>query len=232
VRKPRLLHSTTNSIPTYVINIPPVLPPFAYACRPSRSSVKVRADASQQPPQDNSSSDDEPLYLPATASTYCPFSAELLLATTRQAHLERYREEVQQLYEPGQPVDLTRVALLISNIYQPQLDHRPYFEALEHLVAAAALAVMRKVSEVAVGPRSVDDSCAGFEGLDIQESQHVLAAVQAINELLFVEEGLGVNAVDPYDPLNGSVADLLDTRKGKGVVCIGMPGTALHCSLG
>jgi hypothetical protein len=216
VHKLRRLHSTTSSIQWFGNINSTFTPAFEYACRPSRLTVKVRADASQQPPQHNSSSDDEPLYLPATASTYCPFSAELLLATTRQGHLERYREEVQQLYEPGQPVDLTRVALLISNIYQPQLDHRPYFEALEHLVAAAALAVMRRVSEVNVGPRSVDDSCAGFEGLDIQNPQHVLAAVQAINELLFVEEGLGVNGADPYDPLNGSVADLLDTRKGKG----------------
>jgi hypothetical protein len=153
--------------------------------------------------------------LPATASTYCPFSAELLLATTRLGHLERYREELQQLYEPGQPVELTRVALLISNIYQPQLDHRPYFDALEHLVAAAAMACMRRVSALKPGPpRLTDDSCNGFEGLDVRDPAHVLAAVQAINELLFVEEGLGVNAADPYDPLNGSLADLLDTRKG------------------
>lgn len=159
---------------------------------------------------------DTPLYLPATASTYCPFSAELLLATTRLGHLERYREELQQLYEPGQPVELTRVALLISNIYQPQLDHRPYFDALEHLVAAAAMACMRRVSALQPGPpRLTDDSCTGFEGLDVSDPAHVLAAIQAINELLFVEEGLGVNAADPYDPLNGSLADLLDTRKGR-----------------
>jgi hypothetical protein len=179
-----------------------------HACR--LLTVKAHADASH-----NSNSSDEPLHLPATAATYCPFSAELLLATTRLGHLERYRDEVQQLYEPGQPVDLARVALLISNIYQPQLDHRPYFDALENLVAAAALAVMRKVSALNVGPRSIEGSCSGFEGLDINDSKHVLCAVQAINELLLVEEGLRLNAADPYDPLNGSLADLLDTHKGE-----------------
>jgi hypothetical protein len=132
-------------------------------------------------------------------------------------HLERYREEVQQLYEPGQPVDLSRVALLISNIYQPQLDHRPYFEALEYLLSAAALAVMRKVSAAAGGVHVAagEDGASGFQGLDIQDPHHVLCAVQAINQLLFVEEGLCVNAADPYDPLNGSLADLLDTHKGE-----------------
>lgn len=185
--------------------------------------MRARADASSNSKNSgNNSNSDEPLYLTATASTYCPFSAELLLATTRLGHLERYRDEVQQLYEPGQPVDLTRVALLISNIYQPQLDHRPCFEALEHLVAAAALAVMRKVSALDVGARSIEDSCSGFEGLDIKDPRHVLAAVQAINELLFVEEGLQVNAADPYDPLNGSLADLLDTHKGEwGTLALG-----------
>lgn len=190
-----------------------------HACRLARSTVRVRADASG-PTSDNkhpNNSDGEPpLYLPATASTYCPFSAELLLATTRLGHLERYREELQQLYEPHQPVDLTRVALLISNIFQPQLDHRPYFEALEHLVAAAALAVMRRVAALqarGAGGTAVDD-CSGFVGLDMRDPQAVLCAVQALNELLFVEEGLGVNGADPYDPLNGSLADLLDTRKG------------------
>jgi hypothetical protein len=181
-------------------------------------TVVARADASKPGQGGAHSSDrDEPLYLPATASTYCPFSAELLLATTRLGHLERYREEVQQLYEPGQPVDLSRVALLISNIYQPQLDHRPYFEALEYLLSAAALAVMRKVSAAAGGVHVAagEDGASGFQGLDIQDPHHVLCAVQAINQLLFVEEGLCVNAADPYDPLNGSLADLLDTHKGE-----------------
>lgn len=189
-----------------------------HACR--LLTVRARADASKPGSGGAHSSDsDEPLYLPATASTYCPFSAELLLATTRLGHLERYREEVQQLYEPGQQVDLTRVALLISNIYQPQLDHRPYFEALEYLISAAALAVMRKVSAATEGVQIAagEDSAHGFQGLDLQDPHHVLCAVQAINELLFVEEGLQINAADPYDPLNGSLADLLDTHRGDDV---------------
>lgn len=179
-------------------------------------TVRARADASNSA-QGGHHGDgtDEPLYLPATASTYCPFSAELLLATTRLGHLERYREEVQQLYELGMPVDLTRVALLISNIYQPQLDHRTYFDALEHLVAAATLGVMRKVSALAAGAQAGDESCSYFNGLDLHNPQHVLCAVHAINELMFEDEGLGVDAADPYDPLNGSLADLLDSRKGE-----------------
>lgn len=195
---------------------------IVYACMHCRSRCGVRARA-QAPNNNNSNNggEDAPLYLPATASTYCPFSAELLLATTRLGHLERYREEVQLLYEPGQPVDLTRVALLISNIFQPQLDHRDYFEALEHLVAAAALAVMKRVSALrnsAGADASSSDADiwdGAFEGLDMQEPQHVLCAVQAVNGLLFQEEGMGINTADPYDPLNGSLADLMDTCKGE-----------------
>lgn len=188
-----------------------------HACRPL--PVQALAGGSAPDSQDGSSegkaSDHtEALYLPVIASTHCAFSAELLLATTRLGHLERYREEVRQFYEPGQPVDLTRASLLISNIFQPQLDHRPYFEALEHLVAAAALTVMRKVS-AAASVHALDDSCSSFQGLDIRDPGHVLCAVNAINDLLYLEEKIGPNLADPHDPLNGSLADLLDTHKGK-----------------
>lgn len=206
----------------------------------------MAARAQQQPGDGyNSDDDDAPLHmrLPSSASTYVPFSAALLLATARLGHLERYRAEVRALYEPGAPVELTRCGLLISNLFQPQLDHRPYFEALEQLLAAATLRTVQYISDDmadagtatppgrpvadsagsvdrtdAVSQRagSVSDLSLPFHGLDLGNRAHVLAAVAAVCEVLFVQEGLRINADDPYDPRNNSLADVMDTGRGEG----------------
>jgi hypothetical protein len=83
------------------------------SCRPLRTSIRASL------PDDVAGAADSHIPLP-----YAPFSAELLLAVARLGHLERYRQEVAMFHEPGGVADLTRCALLITNIFQPQLDHR------------------------------------------------------------------------------------------------------------
>jgi hypothetical protein len=83
------------------------------SCRPLRTIIRVSLQ------DDAAGSSDSHIPLP-----YAPFSAELLLAVARLGHLERYRQEVAMFHEPGGAADLTRCALLITNIFQPQLDHR------------------------------------------------------------------------------------------------------------
>lgn len=84
------------------------------SCRLLRSIIRASL-----PNDAASSADNSHIPLP-----YAPFSAELLLAVARLGHLERYRQEVAMFHEPGGAADLTRCALLITNIFQPQLDHR------------------------------------------------------------------------------------------------------------
>jgi len=53
-----------------------------------------------------------------------------------------------------------------------------------------------------------------FAGLDVADPQHLLLGIAAINRVLFIDQGLSVNHEDMYDPLNGSLAHVLNTRKG------------------
>jgi hypothetical protein len=175
----------------------------AHRYRRQRAVTALAAAANSHSGRGN---DEEPLYLPATASTYVPFSAQLMLAMARQGHLERFREELAAAYEPGAPVELTRCALLISGIAQPQLDHRPYYDALEQMLAAASLLLMRKL-----GGQGDSES---FGGLDLHDPEHVLRAAQAICEVLFEQEGLHINVDDPHAPENGSLADVMSTGRG------------------
>jgi hypothetical protein len=42
----------------------------------------------------------------------------------------------------------------------------------------------------------------------------LLRAIRAINSVVFEDEGLADNTADPYDPLNGSIADVMDSKRG------------------
>lgn len=117
-------------------------------------------------------------------------------------------------YEPGLPADLTRCALLISNIYNPQLDHRPYYTCLEDLAASAALEAVNRLSTHSTHGR-VAVKTDGAYALDPSNPQHLLYAITAINHVLFTCEGLSVNTVDSHDPLNGSLADVMDRKLGE-----------------
>jgi regulator of sirC expression with transglutaminase-like and TPR domain len=133
---------------------------------------------------------------------------ELLLATARLFHLERYREETKYIYEhDAPPLDLTRCALLICNHAFPQLDHRDCYEQLEMLSACAASAVIGTFEDGYNSP--------GFSGLDPSNRLHQLHAVAAINQVLFAEEGFSINDADPYDPNNSYLSELLDRKQGK-----------------
>ncbi|KAF8072675.1 PFE2 [Scenedesmus sp. PABB004] len=172
-----------------------------------------------------------------------PFSVELLLACARLGHLERFRAEVALLFEPGAPADLTRCALLVSNIFSPQLDHRPHYRRLEDMVARATLTTLEgfvadRARAAAEGGRrdggrhahggARGAGCEGggdgygevlaaaeaFDGLDAADVGHLARAAAAISGVVYGEELLGLNAADLHDPLNGSLADLLDRRVG------------------
>ncbi|WIA08653.1 hypothetical protein OEZ85_008080 [Tetradesmus obliquus] len=153
---------------------------------------------------------------------YAPFSAELLLAVARLGHLERYRQEVAMFHEPGGAADLTRCALLITNIFQPQLDHRPYYERLEDMVARAALAALAPPNTTNNNNNLADASSSSTgediddepSSLDPSRPEDLLRAIRGINSVVFGEEGLADNAADPHDPLNGSLADVMDTQRG------------------
>eukprot|EP00775_Hariotina_reticulata_P004082 gene4082-4329_t len=60
------------------------------------------------------------------------------------------------------------------------------------------------------------NSCneVGFAGLDVANPQHLLLGIAAVNHVLFIEQALCVNTEDFYDPLNGSLAHMINTKKG------------------
>ena len=55
----------------------------------------------------------------------------------------------------------------------------------------------------------------GFSGLDPNDRLHQLYAVAAINHVLFVEEGFSINELDPHDPNNSYLSELLDRKQGE-----------------
>jgi hypothetical protein len=50
--------------------------------------------------------------------------------------------------------------------------------------------------------------------LDPSRPEDLLRAIRAINSVVFEDEGLADNAADPFDPLNGSIADVMDSKRG------------------
>jgi hypothetical protein len=137
----------------------------------------------------------------------------------------------------GGCVDLTRCGLLVSNAFDPQINHKQYYTVLEQMVDCAAIQIMeashstggssptssistgnQQLSSTPRGPLTVpaSDSCDEimFAGLDVADPQHLLLGIAAINRVLFIDQGLSVNHEDMYDPLNGSLAHVLNTRKG------------------
>jgi len=138
----------------------------------------------------------------------------------------------------GGSVDLARCGLLVSNTFDPQLDHRQYYTLLEQMVDCAAIRIIEffhsiggssATSSVSTGSQQLGSSTPQvpptlttgdshdeleFAGLDVADPRHLLLGIAAINDVLFIENALSTNEQDMYDPLNGSLAHVLDTRKG------------------
>jgi hypothetical protein len=99
---------------------------------------------------------------------------------------------------------------------------RPYYERLEDMVAHAALAALAPPPSTTnnLAGSSSSASSAGADrdepsSLDASRPEDLLRAIRAINGVISGEEGLADNAADPHDPLNGSLADVMDSRRGE-----------------
>jgi hypothetical protein len=91
------------------------------------------------------------------------------------------------------------------------------------MVARAALAALAPAHSSQDNISNNSASCSSSGGinteepssLDVNRPEHLLRAIRGINSVVFGEEGLADNAADPYDPLNGSLADVMDSKQGK-----------------
>jgi hypothetical protein len=91
------------------------------------------------------------------------------------------------------------------------------------MVARAALAALAppnssgntnsSINNHAGASSSADDSDEP-RSLDASRPDDLLRAIRAINSVVFEDEALADNAADPYDPLNGSIGDVMDTTRG------------------
>jgi hypothetical protein len=90
------------------------------------------------------------------------------------------------------------------------------------MVARAALAALAPAhsSQDNISNSASCSSSGSFNSeepssLDVNRPEHLLRAIRGINSVVFGEEGLADNAADPYDPLNGSLADVMDSKQGE-----------------
>src|SRR5688572_18840680 len=89
---------------------------------------------------------------------------------------------------PDDQVDLAQAALLIACEEYPELDVDRYLRRVDQLAQVASAR--------------------------LEEGPGPLAAVRALNGLLFDEEGFRGNLEDYYDPRNSFLNDVLDRRTG------------------
>ena len=89
---------------------------------------------------------------------------------------------------PDAAIDLPRAALLVSALFQPDLDLGLHLRRLESLAIAAVASV----------PRGLDQS----------------RRVHELNRFLFEQEGFGPNLEDYYDPRNSFLDQVLERRVG------------------
>lgn len=104
----------------------------------------------------------------------------------RGPDIKRLLEEAAAL--PEHEVDLAHAALIVA------LSEYPHLDASEYL---------RRLDEMAARLRS---ACAGVTGPE--------AKIDAINTLLFLEEGFSGNADNYYDPRNSLLNEVLDRKLG------------------
>jgi hypothetical protein len=100
---------------------------------------------------------------------------------------------------------------------------RPYYERQEDMVARAALAALAPpdssttsiiINNFGNSSGSSTEHTDEPSSLDPSRPEDLLRAIRAINSVVLEDEGLADNAAGPYDPLNGSIADVMNSKSG------------------
>jgi regulator of sirC expression with transglutaminase-like and TPR domain len=112
-----------------------------------------------------------------------------------KAHHEYLREGFRRLgrQQRDEDIDLTEGMLLIAQLVDPATDRRQVVKELDRLAAKVRRHLGNDVPPRAADPQKV---------------------VQALQQVLFVDEGFNGNADDYDNPRNSSLAYVLETRRG------------------
>ena len=110
-------------------------------------------------------------------------------AASREGILEEILTELQQIANaPDGRIPLDRGALLIARSEYPDLDHARYLAEFDRL--------------------------SGLARRRLPASREPLEMLEALNALLFEEEGYRGNDEDYYDPRNSYINDVMDRKLG------------------